>query len=117
LCDFRDKVGDQLVTVAATPNGWADAVSDDRQYFMLPEEKKMHFSDFLDHLEDEDESTSPVLYMQQQNSNLTGEMSCLLGDVPEDIDWATKAFGQKPDAANFWLGDGRAITSSKLITG
>jgi peptidyl-lysine (3S)-dioxygenase / protease len=86
LCDFRDKVGDQLVTVAATPNGWADAVSDDRQYFMLPEEKKMHFSDFLDHLEDEDESTSPVLYMQQQNSNLTGEMSCLLGDVPEDIE-------------------------------
>lgn len=74
----------------------------------------MRFSDFLDCLEDSDES-SPVLYMQQQNSNLTGEMSCLVGDVPEDIDWATKAFGQKPDAANFWLGDGRAVTSSKLF--
>jgi len=102
------------VTVAVTPNGWADAVSDDGRFFMLPEERQMHFADFLDCLCDRQES-SPIYYMQQQNSNLTGEMKALIGDVPEDVDWATRAFGQNPDAANFWLGDERAVTSSKFF--
>ncbi|XP_059470607.1 bifunctional peptidase and (3S)-lysyl hydroxylase Jmjd7 [Neocloeon triangulifer] len=108
---LREKIGGQNVTVAVTPNGWADAVSDDGHFFMLPEERKMQFSDFLDRLDD-DSQCNPIFYMQQQNSNLTGEMKTLIGDVPPDIDWATSAFGQMPDAANFWLGDKRAITST-----
>jgi jumonji domain-containing protein 7 len=116
MLDYRDKLGEKMVTVAVTPNGFADAVSEDGQYFMLPEERLMKFCDFVDCLEQQEDLTlgpdSPVLYMQQQNSNLTEEMNELIGDVPADIDWATEAFGVNPDAANFWMGDSRAITTS-----
>lgn len=55
-----------------------------------------------------------VCYMQRQNSNLTEEMSELLPDVRELI-WAEKVFGKPPDAVNFWMGDERAVTSSKIV--
>ena len=35
-------------------------------------------------------------------------------DVSE-MSWASEAFGKDPDAVNFWMGDGRAVTSSKSI--
>ena len=31
--------------------------------------------------------------------------------IDTHIDWASEAFGKRPDAVNFWMGDGRAITS------
>lgn len=37
----------------------------------------------------------------------------LLDDISCDISWANKAFDNVPDAVNFWMGDERAITSSK----
>lgn len=37
----------------------------------------------------------------------------LLPDIRKEIDWAFKAFNKRPDAINFWMGDERAITSSK----
>ncbi|KAF9999787.1 hypothetical protein BGZ65_004917 [Modicella reniformis] len=40
-------MGDKKITVACTPNGWADAVVDD-QYFAMPCEKKMTFGQFLE---------------------------------------------------------------------
>ncbi|KAG0221003.1 hypothetical protein BGX31_010303 [Mortierella sp. GBA43] len=40
-------LGEKEITVACTPNGWADAVVDD-QYFAMPCEKKMTFEHFLD---------------------------------------------------------------------
>eukprot|EP00485_Elphidium_margaritaceum_P008595 CAMPEP_0202710218 /NCGR_PEP_ID=MMETSP1385-20130828/22238_1 /ASSEMBLY_ACC=CAM_ASM_000861 /TAXON_ID=933848 /ORGANISM="Elphidium margaritaceum" /LENGTH=299 /DNA_ID=CAMNT_0049369709 /DNA_START=30 /DNA_END=926 /DNA_ORIENTATION=+ len=50
----RKKMGDTLVTVAATPNtdghGFADAVYAN-QYFVLPQYQRMSFGAFLDHLE------------------------------------------------------------------
>ena len=54
-----------------------------------------------------------VFYIQKQNSNLTEEFGDIVMDVEEDIPWATLAFGKKPDAVNFWMGDERAVTSSK----
>lgn len=36
-------------------------------------------------------------------------------DVDEDISWASETFDKKPDAINFWMGDKRAITSSKSL--
>ncbi len=40
-------------------------------------------------------------------------MSSLLSDV-EEFPWAREAFGgDPPDAINFWMGDGRAVTSSE----
>ncbi|KAF8946408.1 JmjC domain-containing protein 7 [Haplosporangium gracile] len=40
-------LGPKEITVACTPNGWADAVVDDK-YFAMPCEKKMTFEQFLD---------------------------------------------------------------------
>ncbi|KAG0007850.1 JmjC domain-containing protein 7 [Entomortierella chlamydospora] len=40
-------LGEKEITVACTPNGWADAVVDDK-YFAMPCEKKMTFEQFLD---------------------------------------------------------------------
>ncbi|KAF4520612.1 hypothetical protein B566_EDAN006023 [Ephemera danica] len=109
---LMNQLGEKMVTVAVTPNGFADAVSEDGQYFMLPEERQMKFCDFIEQLEMNSGCDSPVLYMQQQNSNLTGEMRELIGDVPIEIDWATEAFDVNPDAVNFWMGDSRAVTST-----
>ena len=64
---------------------------------------------FTDALKDE---TGDVRYIQKQNSNLSDEFSALSGDVSE-MAWASEAFGKDPDAVNFWMGDGRAVTSSK----
>ena len=37
------------VSVAATPDGWADAIRDDK--FCLPQETKMKMSEFIDKIE------------------------------------------------------------------
>lgn len=55
-----------------------------------------------------------MCYIQKQNSNLTTDFEELLCDIELEIDWASEVFDKKPDAVNFWLGDNRAITSSKL---
>ncbi|EMP39601.1 JmjC domain-containing protein 7 [Chelonia mydas] len=83
-----------MVSVAVTPNGYADAVYQDR--FVMPEERHMLFSNFLDIVEKKVISPS-VFYVQKQCSNLTEEFPELLG--------------KKPDAVNFWLGESAAVTS------
>lgn len=55
------------------------------------------------------------MYIQNQNSNLTLNFSELSQDVPKDISWVSEALDKMPDAVNFWMGDSRAITSSKFI--
>ena len=45
----REKVGSKVISVAVTPNGYADAVSGDR--FVMPEERQMTFSSVLDIIE------------------------------------------------------------------
>ncbi|OWF43314.1 JmjC domain-containing protein 7 [Mizuhopecten yessoensis] len=104
---FRKKIGDVKVSVTVTPNGYADAVTDGK--FVMPDERKMSMSEFLDKLERPDDHR--VFYIQKQNSNLTEEFSSIISDVDTHIDWGTEAFGQPPDAVNFWMGDGRAVTS------
>lgn len=54
-----------------------------------------------------------VCYIQRQNSNMTIDFPELLPDVKSNLGWATSAFNKNPDAVNFWMGDQRAITSSK----
>lgn len=39
-------MGSKFISVAVTPNGYADAVSGDR--FVMPEERRMTFSSVLD---------------------------------------------------------------------
>lgn len=105
---LRDKIGARTVTVAVTPNGYADAVHGG--LFVMPEERRLSFAKFLDIIEHESDFKG-VFYVQKQNSNFTDEFEPLADDVDVDIAWATAAFGKAPDAVNFWMGDARAVTS------
>ena len=113
---FRSKCGDRQVTVTLTPDGYADALKlrPDRptDLFVMPHELKMTVNQLLDELQSP--SDNRVAYYQMQNSNLTDrdEWSFLLDDL-EELEWAAKAFGSKPDAVNLWMGDKRAVTSSE----
>lgn len=78
---------------------------------MTPEERVMPMSEFLNALENNGQYPG-VFYIQRQNSNLTEDFSELVPDVEKDIPWATEAFGCEPEAANIWIGDRRAVTSS-----
>lgn len=88
---FRDKIGNQDVTVAVTPNGYADAVTDGQ--FVLPEQRIMKMSQFLDIL-DNPSSCNGVFYIQKQNSNLTDEFQSIMKDVQPEITWASDAFSK-----------------------
>lgn len=105
---LRKKIGHKIVTVAVTPNGYADAVVGDK--FVMPEEREMQFSKFLDILEGRIQKRG-IFYVQKQNSNLTDEFQELCFEAASEISWATEAFGKRPDAVNFWMGDARAVTS------
>lgn len=105
---LREKIGGCRVTVAVTPNGYADAITEGK--FVMPEERRMKMSNFLDIMEHPDQH-SGVFYIQKQNSNFTDEFKEIIGDVEPDICWGTEAFGSLPDAVNFWMGDTRAVTS------
>ncbi|XP_078263196.1 bifunctional peptidase and (3S)-lysyl hydroxylase JMJD7 [Rhinoraja longicauda] len=105
---LREEVGEQSVSVAVTPNGYADAVHQGR--FVMPEERKMRFGEFLDIVERK-RAASGVFYVQKQCSNLTEEFPQLLKDVDSHIPWVTEALGKDPDAVNFWLGESAAVTS------
>ncbi|XP_078419197.1 bifunctional peptidase and (3S)-lysyl hydroxylase JMJD7 isoform X2 [Cetorhinus maximus] len=105
---LREMVGKQLVSVAVTPNGYADAVHEGR--FVMPEERRMPFADFLDIIERK-RTASGVFYVQKQCSNLTEEFPQLLPDIDPHILWMSEALGKVPDAVNFWLGESAAVTS------
>lgn len=103
---LRSKLQDKNISVAITPNGYADAVVDGK--FLMPEERSITFSDFIQTLI---KPQTSVYYIQKQNNNLIEEFSALHDDIELHIPWATKAMGRKPDAVNFWMGDERAVTS------
>ncbi|XP_067099018.1 bifunctional peptidase and (3S)-lysyl hydroxylase JMJD7 isoform X2 [Osmerus mordax] len=105
---LREAVGSKVISVAVTPNGYADAVNGDR--FVMPEERKMTFSSLLDVIEGKVENKG-VFYVQKQCSNLMEELPELTGDVEPHIPWMSEALGKLPDAVNFWLGEARAVTS------
>ena len=93
-----------------TPDGYADAMLGER--FMMPEDRRMTMTKFIDIINDP-RSANGVFYIQKQNSNLTEEFGEVIDDVEREIPWASQAFGKQPDAVNFWMGDERAVTSSK----
>uniref|UniRef100_A0A8C4X0Z9 Bifunctional peptidase and (3S)-lysyl hydroxylase JMJD7 n=1 Tax=Eptatretus burgeri TaxID=7764 RepID=A0A8C4X0Z9_EPTBU len=105
---FREVLGNKEVTVAVTPNGYADAVFED--HFVMPEERTMPFGRFLDIVEGK-EKPHGVFYIQKQCSNLCGEFPEIAADVELEISWASEALGKKPDAINFWMGEENAVTS------
>nr|XP_060474841.1 cytosolic phospholipase A2 beta isoform X3 [Panthera onca] len=105
---LRATVGSIEVSVAVTPDGYADAVRGDR--FMMPAERRLSLSYVLDVLEGQTQHPG-VLYVQKQCSNLLTELPQLLPDLESHVPWASEALGKMPDAVNFWLGDVAAVTS------
>lgn len=90
LCFCRETVGKTEVTVAVTPNGYADAPYQNK--FVMPEERTMTFDTVLDILEKKKEAAG-VFYVQKQNSNFTDEFRELIKDADSHIPWATEALG------------------------
>lgn len=84
----RSKLQNIKISVAITPDGYADAVRNDK--FLMPEEKTMTFTEFSQVLLTPKPS---VYYIQKQNNNLIDEFKPLHTDVELDIPWATKAIG------------------------
>ncbi|XP_055592680.1 bifunctional peptidase and (3S)-lysyl hydroxylase Jmjd7 [Uranotaenia lowii] len=108
---LRETLADKEVTVAVTPNGYADGLAslDGEEYFVLPLEMEMPMDEFLDALDRKDRD---ILYIQRQNSNLVEDFEELWQDIDMDqLAFASEAFNKKPDAVNFWMGDERAVTS------
>eukprot|EP00808_Paulinella_micropora_P026626 g45988.t1 len=100
-------VGDEVVTIDATPDGLGDAVVDST-WFVTPAEKRMTFREFAQALK-RNGRTEGVLYCQHQNSSFTEEFKKLEADIdPSSLDFAFEAFGLEPDAINFWMGSSEA---------
>ena len=104
---LTEKLGSKNLTVAVTPNGFADAVTNEK--FVLPEEKLMQMNEFLNVAQSNDQNN--VYYIQKQNSNMLSEFQELLCDIELEIPWASAALNKSPDAINFWMGQGKAVTS------
>ncbi|XP_016347956.1 bifunctional peptidase and (3S)-lysyl hydroxylase JMJD7 isoform X2 [Sinocyclocheilus anshuiensis] len=96
---LREKVGSKVISVAVTPNGYADAVNGDR--FVMPEERQMTFSSLLDIIEGK-VKCSGVFYVQKQCSNLTEELPELTGDVQTHILWMSEALVHKDHYENLY---------------
>ncbi|XP_058397301.1 cytosolic phospholipase A2 beta isoform X2 [Diceros bicornis minor] len=107
---LRATVGSTEVSVAVTPDGYADAVRGDR--FVMPAERRLPLSCVLDVLEGQAQHPG-VLYVQKQCSNLPTELPQLLPDLEPHVPWASEALGKMPDAVNFWLGEAAAVTSCR----
>ena len=104
---LKEKIGSKKITVAVTPNGLADAITEEK--FVLPEERLLTICSFLDLAQDKCEKD--VYYIQKQNSNMTSEFQDLMCDIESEISWASEALDKSPDAINFWMGQGKAVTS------
>lgn len=87
----RAMVGSTEVSVAVTPDGYADAVRGDR--FVMPAECHLPLSCVLDVLEGRAQHPG-VLYVQKQCSNLTIELPQLLPDLEPHVPWASEALGK-----------------------
>jgi peptidyl-lysine (3S)-dioxygenase / protease len=120
--DLETKVV-QLVDVALTPHGNADALvpmtadGSASKVFVQPATVSMKLKDLFHRLvlsrreEHCPKPDEPVWYLQSQNSNLMTEaLTPLLADLPLNFDIARDVLGV-PDARNIWIGDQRSVTS------
>jgi len=65
----------------------------------------MKLKDFFSRINNDDKEESAVLYLSQQNSNLTSEFPFLMPDVLGFGTLPETAFGQRsPEAINLWIG-------------
>ncbi|KZV76076.1 Clavaminate synthase-like protein [Peniophora sp. CONT] len=121
-------MGDRLVSVAVTPDGYADAVTrgpDGRLYFVEPHVQPMTIRSLLTRLADNTDLSAQreALYLQSQNGNLYSsayfsqseeelpELAPLRSDIPAEVPWCSEALGRQPDAVNLWIGGDQSVTS------
>ncbi|XP_075396035.1 bifunctional peptidase and (3S)-lysyl hydroxylase JMJD7-like [Tenrec ecaudatus] len=91
-------VGATEVSVAVTPDGYADSVRGD--HFVMPAERLLPLA-----------RHPGVLYVQKQCSNLLTELPQLLPNLEPHVPWVSESLGKMPEAVNFWLGEAAAVTS------
>ncbi|ELW48132.1 JmjC domain-containing protein 7 [Tupaia chinensis] len=96
---LRATVGSTEVSVAVTPDGYADAVRGDR--FVMPAERHLPLSCVLDVLEGRAQHPG-VLYVQKQCSNLPTELPQLLPDLEPHVPWASEALVHKDHYENLY---------------
>ncbi|XP_058440694.1 bifunctional peptidase and (3S)-lysyl hydroxylase JMJD7 isoform X2 [Marmota monax] len=96
---LRATVGSTEVSVAVTPDGYADAVRGDR--FVMPAERRLPLSYVLDVLEGQAQHPG-VLYVQKQCSNLPTELPQLLSDLEPHVPWASEALVHKDHYENLY---------------
>ncbi|XP_044248444.1 bifunctional peptidase and (3S)-lysyl hydroxylase JMJD7 isoform X3 [Ursus americanus] len=96
---LRATVGSTEVSVAVTPDGYADAVRGNR--FVMPAERRLPLSCVLDVLEGQAQHPG-VLYVQKQCSNLPTELPQLLPDLESHVPWASEALVHKDHYENLY---------------
>ncbi|XP_064426676.1 cytosolic phospholipase A2 beta isoform X2 [Mirounga angustirostris] len=96
---LRATVGSTEVSVAVTPDGYADAVRGNR--FVMPAERRLPLSFVLDVLEGQAQHPG-VLYVQKQCSNLPTELPQLLPDLESHVPWASEALVHKDHYENLY---------------
>ncbi|XP_028622760.1 bifunctional peptidase and (3S)-lysyl hydroxylase JMJD7 isoform X2 [Grammomys surdaster] len=96
---LRAMVGSTEVSVAVTPDGYADAVRGDR--FVMPAECRLPISHVLDVLEGQAQHPG-VLYVQKQCSNLPTELPQLLSDIESHVPWASESLVHKDHYENLY---------------
>ena len=70
----------------------------------------MKLKDFFTRINNDDREESAVLYLSQQNSNLTSEFPFLMPDVLGFGTLPETAFGQhSPEAINLWIGNPKIL--------
>jgi peptidyl-lysine (3S)-dioxygenase / protease len=109
------KLDDSEISVNVTPNGRGDAVLDNA-YFVMPEERRMTFSDFLSKLKTPQPQggEQEVFYLSHQDDSLRTQFPALLPDVDPTIRFAEDALGTPPDAINLWMGGADAVTTMHM---
>lgn len=109
------KLGDSEISVNVTPNGRGDAVLDDK-YFVMPEERRMIFSEFLAKLKGPKQTNNEteIFYLSHQDDNLRTQFPTLLPDIEPTIRFAEDALGTPPDAVNLWMGGADAVTTMHM---
>ncbi|KAF8559104.1 Clavaminate synthase-like protein [Imleria badia] len=124
------KMGDQSVSVAVTPNGRADAVTrapDGKLYFAEPFIDSMTLRGLFKKLRSGDSDSlvshdQQVHYLQSQDGNLysgkffsngedASEFAVLRADVPPEVNFVRDALDRTPDAVNLWIGGSASVTS------
>ncbi|RKP15179.1 cupin-like domain-containing protein, partial [Piptocephalis cylindrospora] len=107
-----EQLQDKPLSISITPDGYADSIAQDGKYFALPGTRTMPISAFTKALAEQgDRVDGPVLYLQSQNGNMSGEYETLAQDTPREIRFCSEALGVPVDAKNFWMGNHRSVTS------